>query len=56
MAVCNKHDVFMISDEVICGFGRLGTRFGCEKLGFTPAFALDRQDAVVGLSADRRRS
>ena len=26
----------MISDEVICGFGRLGTTFGCEKLGFAP--------------------
>ncbi len=35
-AVCAKHDVFMISDEVICGFGRLGTRFGCEKLNFRP--------------------
>jgi 4-aminobutyrate--pyruvate transaminase len=28
--------VFIISDEVICGFGRLGTRFGCEKLNFVP--------------------
>ncbi|HEX3936248.1 MAG TPA: aminotransferase [Xanthobacteraceae bacterium] len=36
MAVCRKHDVFMISDEVICGFGRLGTTFGCDKLGFAP--------------------
>jgi 4-aminobutyrate---pyruvate transaminase len=36
MAVCAKHDVFMISDEVICGFGRLGSMFGCEKLGFRP--------------------
>jgi 4-aminobutyrate--pyruvate transaminase len=36
MAVCVRHDVFMISDEVICGFGRLGSRFGCEKLGFKP--------------------
>jgi 4-aminobutyrate--pyruvate transaminase len=35
-AVCNKHDVFMIDDEVICGFGRLGTMFGCQKLGFAP--------------------
>jgi 4-aminobutyrate--pyruvate transaminase len=33
-AVCAKHDVFMISDEVICGFGRLGTAFGCEALAF----------------------
>jgi 4-aminobutyrate---pyruvate transaminase len=36
MAVCARHDVFVISDEVICGFGRLGTLFGCEKLGFRP--------------------
>ena len=36
MAVCARHDVFVISDEVICGFGRLGTMFGCEKLGFKP--------------------
>jgi 4-aminobutyrate--pyruvate transaminase len=36
MAVCAKHDVFMISDEVICGFGRLGTAFGCTKLNFAP--------------------
>ncbi len=35
-AVCAKHDVFMISDEVICGFGRLGTTFGCEKLNYRP--------------------
>jgi 4-aminobutyrate---pyruvate transaminase len=36
MPVCAKHDVFMISDEVICGFGRLGTAFGCQKLNFVP--------------------
>ena len=36
MAVCAKYDVFMIDDEVICGFGRLGTLFGCTALGFKP--------------------
>jgi 4-aminobutyrate--pyruvate transaminase len=36
MAVCNKHDVFMIADEVITGFGRLGTPFGSQALGFAP--------------------
>jgi 4-aminobutyrate--pyruvate transaminase len=36
MPVCAKHDVFMISDEVICGFGRLGTTFGCQKLNYVP--------------------
>src|SRR5204863_9741867 len=36
MEVCRKHDVYMISDEVICGFGRLGTMCGCTALGFQP--------------------
>src|SRR5215470_6305729 len=36
MAVCAKYDVFMIDDEVICGFGRLGTAFGCTTLNFKP--------------------
>jgi 4-aminobutyrate--pyruvate transaminase len=34
--VCRKYDVYMIDDEVICGFGRLGTAFGCQALGFVP--------------------
>ena len=34
--VCAKYDVFTVSDEVICGFGRLGRAFGCEKLNFAP--------------------
>lgn len=36
MAVCAKYDVFMIDDEVICGFGRLGTPFGCTALDYKP--------------------
>jgi len=34
--VCAKYDVFVIDDEVICGFGRLGTLFGCQALNFRP--------------------
>jgi 4-aminobutyrate--pyruvate transaminase len=34
--VCEKYAVYMISDEVICGFGRLGSMFGCKELGFRP--------------------
>lgn len=29
-AICDKYDVLMVADEVITGFGRLGTRFGIE--------------------------
>jgi 4-aminobutyrate---pyruvate transaminase len=36
MKVCQAYDIYMISDEVICGFGRLGTMFGCTALGFVP--------------------
>ena len=36
MEVCRKYDIYMIADEVICGFGRLGTMFGCTALGFAP--------------------
>jgi 4-aminobutyrate---pyruvate transaminase len=36
MKVCRRYDVYMISDEVICGFGRLGTMFGCSALGYEP--------------------
>ena len=36
MEVCRRYDVYMIADEVICGFGRLGTQFGSQALGFRP--------------------
>lgn len=35
-AVLDRYDVLLIDDEVICGFGRLGTRFGCEAVGMRP--------------------
>ncbi len=34
--VLKKHDVLMIADEVICGFGRLGHWFGSELFGIRP--------------------
>lgn len=34
--ICRKHDILVVSDEVITGFGRTGARFGCERYGFTP--------------------
>ena len=34
--ICDRHDVLLVSDEVICAFGRLGTTFACDKLGYVP--------------------
>ncbi len=36
--ICDKYGILLISDEVICGFGRLGTWFGCETMGTKPDF------------------
>jgi adenosylmethionine-8-amino-7-oxononanoate aminotransferase len=34
--ICDRYDVLLVSDEVICAFGRLGTMFGCDKFGYVP--------------------
>ena len=34
--ICRRHGILLVSDEVICGFGRTGQWFGCETLGFQP--------------------
>ncbi|MBO6882987.1 MAG: aspartate aminotransferase family protein [Marivita sp.] len=34
--VLNKHDILLIADEVVTGFGRLGTMFGSEHYGIKP--------------------
>ena len=34
--ICDKYGVLIVSDEVICGFGRTGRWFGCETMGFRP--------------------
>ncbi|SCK36927.1 hypothetical protein H181DRAFT_03113 [Streptomyces sp. WMMB 714] len=34
--ICDQYDVLLVSDEVICAFGRLGTLFACEKFGYVP--------------------
>jgi adenosylmethionine-8-amino-7-oxononanoate aminotransferase len=34
--ICDRHDVLLISDEVICAFGRLGHYFGCQRYEYLP--------------------
>ena len=35
-AICDKHDILLIFDEVITGFGRLGAPFAADRFGVTP--------------------
>ena len=35
-AICDKHQILLIFDEVITGFGRAGARSGSEAFGVTP--------------------
>ena len=45
--ICQEHDILLIADEVICGFGRLGFWFGCENLKIRP----DIMTIAKGLSS-----
>jgi putrescine---pyruvate transaminase len=45
--ICRRHDVLFVSDEVITGFGRVGTWFASERFGLDP----DLITAAKGLSS-----
>jgi putrescine aminotransferase len=45
--ICRKHDVLLIADEVVCGFGRTGRWFGSERFGIEP----DIMTVAKGLSS-----
>jgi adenosylmethionine-8-amino-7-oxononanoate aminotransferase len=34
--ICDQYDVLLVSDEVICAFGRLGHDFGANRYGYQP--------------------
>ncbi len=34
--ICDEYDVLLVSDEVICAFGRIGSMFACEDFGYQP--------------------
>ncbi len=34
--ICDEYDVLLVSDEVICAFGRLGHMFGADRYGYEP--------------------
>ncbi len=34
--ICDTYDVLLVSDEVICAFGRIGNYFACDTYGYVP--------------------
>ncbi len=34
--ICDKYDVLLVSDEVICAFGRIGEMFACNAFSYVP--------------------
>ncbi len=45
--ICDKYDILLIADEVICGFGRTGNWFGSQTVGIKP----DIMTIAKGLSS-----
>ncbi len=45
--ICDAHDILLIADEVICGFGRTGNWFGSQTFGIRP----DIMTTAKGLSS-----
>ncbi len=56
--ICDRHGVLLISDEVICAWGRLGHWFGCERFDYQPdmiTIAKGLTSAYAPLGAVHRR-
>jgi 4-aminobutyrate--pyruvate transaminase len=45
--ILTRNDILLLSDEVVCGFGRSGNWFGCDTFGFVP----DMLSVAKGLSS-----
>ena len=63
-AICKKYGILLVVDEVICGFGRLGSWFGFQHFGVTPDLVPMAKGlssgylpiSAVGVSQQHRRS
>lgn len=48
--ICDTYDVLLVSDEVICAYGRLGTMFGAQKFGYQPDIITSAKGLTSGYS------
>jgi adenosylmethionine-8-amino-7-oxononanoate aminotransferase len=48
--ICDRHGVLLVSDEVICAFGRLGHYFAADRYGFVPDMITTAKGLTSGYS------
>jgi adenosylmethionine-8-amino-7-oxononanoate aminotransferase len=48
--ICDRHGILLISDEVICAFGRLGRMFGAERYDYLPDMITTAKGLTSGYS------
>ncbi len=53
--ICDEYDVLLVSDEVICAFGRIGSMFACCDVGDV-GYVPDIITCAKGMSSGYRRS
>ena len=51
--ICDRYGILLCADEVICGFGRLGSWFGSERYDIRPDIVDVREGSVVRVRVDR---
>ena len=47
--ICDDHDILLIFDEVITGYGRMGTAFGADYFGVTPDIMITAKGLTNGI-------
>ncbi|MFN8103494.1 MAG: aspartate aminotransferase family protein [Acidimicrobiia bacterium] len=47
-SICDRHGVLIVSDEVICGYGRIGHWFGCDRYAYLPDIVTQAKGITSG--------
>ncbi len=48
--ICDRYGVLLVSDEVICAYGRIGHMFGCDRYGYMPDIITSAKGLTSGYS------
>lgn len=48
--ICDRYDVLLVSDEVICAYGRIGSMFACDDFGYVPDIITSAKGLTSGYS------